>query len=79
MNIHHLFPRNWVDWRWKNTEINKENCKWATRKEQTRNRRNTLKFNWISLAEICENKLIDYNITYKRIHELWWSFEKAIW
>ena len=21
--VHHLFPRNWVDWRWKNTEINK--------------------------------------------------------
>lgn len=57
----------------------KENCTWATRKDQTRNRRNTLKFNWISLAEICENRWIDYNITYKRIHELWWSFEKAIW
>lgn len=56
----------------------KSNCKWSTRKEQTRNRRNTIIFEWIPLAEICENKWIDYKLTFKRIHELWWSFNKAI-
>lgn len=56
----------------------KENCKWATYKEQTRNRRNTLKYNWIPIAKICEDKWIDYRKTYKRIHELWWDVERAI-
>jgi len=47
----------------------KNNCRWATRKEQARNRKNTLFIiNKIPLAQWCEENSIDYNLALRRFH-----------
>lgn len=61
-----------------NWNYSKDNCRWSDRYEQVRNRRNTLKFNWISLADICSENKLPYNTIYSRIHTYWFSLEKAI-
>ena len=40
----------------------KKNCRWASRKEQSRNKRNTLFIEGISLAEWCDNHEISYKL-----------------
>lgn len=61
----------------------KENCRWATRKEQCNNRRNTIKYNinWkeLTLKEICDNWLSKVSIVtvVKRLKK-WWSLDDAI-
>lgn len=61
-------------------DYSRDNCRWATKKEQTRNRGNTKMINYKGerrpLAEWCEILQIDYNNTNKRI---WrgWSTEDA--
>lgn len=58
-----------------------DNCKWLTPKQQTRNRRNTIKLTYKSetksLAEWCEILNLNYKTVYKRIYKLHWSVEKA--
>lgn len=56
----------------------KENCRWATPKQNSRNKRKTLRYNWIPVGDICEEKWLNYHIIYKRIHELWWEIDRAI-
>lgn len=58
------------------------NCRWATTKEQNRNRSDT---HWItldgerkSLGEWCEIKSIRYSLAMKRISEMGWSPEEAL-
>lgn len=58
-----------------------ENCEWATRKEQARNRRDT---RWVeyngdkkSLAEWVEILDLDYNTTWQRIVRHGWTPKKA--
>lgn len=43
-----------------------DNCRWATRKEQTRNRRITLRVNGVPLAEIAEKEGISYQRAYDK-------------
>ena len=62
-----------------NGNYNKDNCRWATMKEQGRNKRNTVLYKWKSLSDYCTELWIKYTLVYKRIHELWWDIEKAIW
>lgn len=59
-----------------------DNCRWATRIEQTRNRRST---RWIvvygermSLKEACDNYGADLYLVWTRITSLGWSAEKAL-
>jgi hypothetical protein len=47
------------------------NCKWSTRKEQSNNRRNTVKLEGIPLTEWCYKHKMDYNATLSRIHSGW--------
>ena len=53
----------------------KENCKWSTRKEQSRNRKNTqlIKYDGEErpLGEWCELLNLDYNNTNKRLWRGW--------
>lgn len=59
-----------------------ENCCWLTRKQQNRNKRETLWVNYrgerVKLREICEEKRLPYGMIYNRIFNKGWDVEKAI-
>lgn len=65
-----------------NKGYTKENCKWATRKEQTRNRRNTVLYKFdggeYTLLELCEKYSINYNMVKSRLRILKWDINKAL-
>jgi len=60
----------------------KENCRWATVKEQARNRRTTVfvkyKGKEYPLAELAEIHDIPYRLFYKRVRISGWSVERAL-
>lgn len=56
----------------------KENCRWATRKEQSRNRRDNVVYKWKSIAEWCEELNLNFNTVKARINILGWSMEKSL-
>lgn len=64
----------------KNSDWNycKNNCRWSTDKEQQRNKRNTLKYKWISIKEWCEKLELNYFTVKSRIVLYWWDIEKAL-
>jgi len=59
-----------------------ENCTWATRKEQARNKRTTIRVEFRGttkpLAEWCELLGLNYRTTYYRIHRHGWSVDRAL-
>jgi len=59
-----------------------ENCIWATRKAQQRNRRNTLKVEFEGqlrpLAEIAEERGKPYHLVWDRVFRSGWTVEKAV-
>ena len=59
-----------------------ENCRWATRSEQQRNRRNTIFITIYGvtqpLAEWCETYNSNYNMVYGRIYRCGWTPEEAL-
>ena len=57
----------------------KKNCRWATTKEQARNKTNNVVYKWKCLAQWCEDLWINYSTTRGRIKEHNWTFEKALW
>lgn len=64
-----------------NKGYSKENCRWATLKEQARNMRNNKKVTLGSetkiLVEWCEELSLNYNKTQLRLSKLNWSVEEA--
>jgi hypothetical protein len=58
------------------------NCRWATKKEQVRNRTTTLRFSWngksMTLAEIAEENGIRYGALYKAVRVRGNPLEKAV-
>lgn len=65
-----------------NKGYKKSNCRWATRKQQTRNMRNNLYFTYKNktqlLIELAEEYNINYRTLHNRIFRLGWSIEKAL-
>lgn len=63
-------------------DYNKDNCEWATKKQQARNRRNNhlITFNGKTqcVSELAEETRIPYNTLWARIYKLGWSVEKAL-
>lgn len=59
-----------------------ENCRWATKKEQTRNRRVSRKVEYknqvVTLGEIADETGIPYAILKNRIFRYQWSIERAL-
>lgn len=58
-----------------------ENCRWATMKEQARNRRNTLYIDFNGerkpLAEWCDIFGLNYKATWSRLYRKGWSVGRA--
>ncbi|MGH8520138.1 MAG: hypothetical protein ACREU9_01570 [Gammaproteobacteria bacterium] len=58
------------------------NCRWATRTEQVRNRRTTVKVAYegtsTPLAALCERFGVDYDRTWERIKVSGWTVEQAL-
>ena len=59
-----------------------ENCRWATAKEQARNRRNTIYVDFhgghVPLAQLAEEYNVDPDLVYSRVVVLGWSVERAL-
>lgn len=56
----------------------KENCKWATNKEQSRNRRSNIMVGDLCLLDYCKKHNLNFSTMQWRITTLGWSIEKAI-
>lgn len=58
-----------------------DNCRWATKTQQVRNRTNTKYVTYKGevkpLAEWCDILNLNYNTTWTRLHKYRWSVEKA--
>ena len=59
----------------------KENCKWSTRKEQARNKRNTRKVTYNKLTKPlvtwCEELNLNYDVVLQRIDNSGYNIKKA--
>ena len=60
----------------------KENCRWATEKQQANNRKSNIFYTYNketkTLKQWTESFNVDYKKVWSRINRLKWSFEKAL-
>jgi hypothetical protein len=60
----------------------KENCRWVTKTEQTRNKTNTRKVTWNGeervLVEVCQELNLHYAAVLQRITEYGWDDHRAL-
>jgi hypothetical protein len=58
------------------------NCRWASAKDQARNKRSTIRVTYqgieTSLAALAESMGLEYRITYERYQRQGWSIEKTV-
>lgn len=71
-----------IDRKDNNGPYSKENCRWATRYTQGRNKRNNILISFNNetkcLAEWAEQYQIKWNLVYQRIYVLKWDIERAL-
>lgn len=56
----------------------KENCRFVDRKQQQRNKRNTIMYKWLTLQDWSEKLWIKYITLYVRKLK-WWSMDEVVW
>ena len=61
-----------------NLNYSKNNCRWATYKEQWRNTTTNRVYKWKCIAEWCEILWLNRNTIDTRLSR-WWTYEKALW
>ncbi len=61
-----------------NWNYSKKNCRWATMKEQSRNKRNNRLYKWKCIAEWCEDLWLNYKRVMSKINKYWVSEKKAL-
>jgi len=61
-----------------NWNYSKENCRWATRKEQARNTRRNVIYKWKCLKDWCEELWLKYTTVYTRINRAWKNIKEAL-
>ncbi len=59
-----------------NWNYSKENCRWTTMKEQSRNTRANVIYNWKCIAERAEELWWDKSVIHKRV-KMWWDIWRA--
>lgn len=63
---------------------NKENCRWATWKEQNNNQSKSVKYSWhwkeLWLSQIYDlaNPVVSRTIYYTRVRQQWWDIDRAL-
>ena len=61
-----------------NWNYSKNNCRWATSKQQARNKRNNRLYKWKCIAQWCEDLWLNYWTIRVRISTYNWPIEKAL-
>lgn len=61
-----------------NWNYSKDNCRWATTKEQNRNRRSNLIYKWKCVLDWCTELWLNNRTVYHRIRVLKWSIEDSL-
>lgn len=64
-----------INWNW---NYCKDNCRWATMKQQNRNRKSNIMVWDICLMDYCTKNNLKYVTITHRINSLWWSVQDAI-
>lgn len=62
-----------------NWNYSRENCRWASKKEQSHNKRNNIVYDWKCLSEWSKELWIPYNTLLSRFRRYWWSIERTLW
>ena len=67
-----------IDRKDNNKWYSKDNCRWATMKEQQRNKNNNRLYKWKCISQWCEELWLSSSLVRQRVDRDWFSYEKAL-